>query len=163
MIQVPNVFTWLDPPSNQSILAYYHAFPFNAELELYSPTFVHEGVALTHALDAALGVESKRTLSQRDVPGITRSVIPILRAASVTGISVGVNPSSGFPKVTTSYVTSVGANSGMIQVPNVFTWLDPPSNQSILAMWHPRGYGGITPQDAVLVEGVSRRTIMLRN
>ncbi len=30
----------------------WHAFPFNAELELYSPVFVDEGIALTHRIDA---------------------------------------------------------------------------------------------------------------
>lgn len=114
----------------------YHAFPFNAEPELYSPTLFAEGVALTHALDAQFGLPPKRTMSQRDVPGTSRALIPVLAAAGVAAISVGVNGASGAPAV-----------------PSVFTWLDPASNTSVLAMWHPGGYGGITVADAVMVDG----------
>ena len=37
-----------------------------------------EGIRLTHALDAKFGLPPKTTLSQRDVPGMSRSVIPEL-------------------------------------------------------------------------------------
>ena len=35
---------------------------------------------LTHGLDAQFGLPPKTTLSQRDVPGMTRGVVPILRS-----------------------------------------------------------------------------------
>ena len=38
-----------------------------------------------------------QVLSQRDVPGLTRAVVPLLRRASVVGISVGPNDDSPAP------------------------------------------------------------------
>jgi hypothetical protein len=65
---------------------YYHAFPFNSELELYSQTFLREGIQMTHELDSMLGLAPKATLSQRDVPGTTRSIIPILKSQVTTSL-----------------------------------------------------------------------------
>lgn len=120
----------------------WHAFPFNAELEMYNPTFVDEGVALTHSLDASLGLPPKFTLSQRDVPGTTRAAIPILRRNGVQGITVGVNTASAYP-----------------QVPKAFVWTDPVSADSLYAMWHPRGYGGYTVDEAVIVPGLTHAMV----
>jgi hypothetical protein len=77
-------------------------------------------------------------MSQRDVPGITRAVIPLLSRAGVRALSVGVNTYSGPP-----------------HVPRIFKWVDRPSNTSLVAMWHPGGYGGITVSDCVIVDGFS--------
>ena len=38
-------------------------------------------------------------------------------------------------------------------VPKAFVWEDAKSNTSLLAMWHPHGYGGISVSDCVLVPG----------
>lgn len=64
---------------------------------------------------------------QRDVPGLTRAVIPILVSKGIKAISVGVNAGSappGVPKYTP------------------FIWRDEPSGTQILAFWHP---GGVLP------------------
>ena len=114
----------------------WHAFPSNAELENTSPAMLHEGIRATHALDAAFGLPPKRSLSQRDVPGLPRSVIPLLRAHNVSLVSVGVNGASMYPRV-----------------PKMFNWRDPVSGESVLAMWHPRGYGGYTHGEAVTAPG----------
>lgn len=58
-------------------------------------------------------------MSQRDVPGMTRSVIPYLLQSGIRAISVGVNGASAPPVV-----------------PKAFVWRDPVSNTDILAMWH---------------------------
>ena len=68
------------------------------------------------------GQSEKVTLSQRDVPGMTRSVLPILSTAGVQAISVGVNGASMPPNV-----------------PRVFMWRDPVSNVTVPSMWHPHG------------------------
>jgi len=47
-------------------------------------------VALTHALDAQFGLKRRTVLSQRDVPGVPRPVIPVLKHAGLRAISVGV-------------------------------------------------------------------------
>ena len=70
------------------------------------------------------GRKYPRTLSQRDVPGIPRSIIPILKDTGLEMISVGVNGGSSPP-----------------DVPRLFRWLDPGSGEDIIAMWHPLGYG----------------------
>lgn len=116
---------------------HWHAFPFNAELELLDPSLLAFGVNMTNELDDAFGVRRKTVLSQRDVPGMSRAGIPVLKAAGVRAVTVGVNGASTPPSV-----------------PRAFNWLDPVSNETILAMWHPRGYGGITFEDAIVVPGL---------
>ncbi len=103
----------------------WHAFPFNAELEFYDRSMAEFGFILTHGLDAHFGKAPTITMSQRDVPGTTRSLIPILVKNGVQALTVGVNTASMPPAV-----------------PTVFTWRDPVSSTEIVAMWHPHGYGG---------------------
>lgn len=114
----------------------WHAFPHNAELEAGSAGVVRHGLRLTHALDAAFGQPPKRVLSQRDVPGLSRSMIPILKSEGVYAVSVGVNGASMYPRV-----------------PRIFRWRDPVSGEEVLAMWHARGYGGWGKGEAVVVPG----------
>lgn len=63
---------------------------------------------------------------QRDVPGLTRAVIPIFVAAGIKAISVGVNAGSAPPGVP-KY--------------QPFVWRDEASDTQILAFWHPGGWG----------------------
>ena len=112
----------------------WHAFPHNSQLSLASPALVRELVAHTHGLDDKLGRPRKRVLSQRDVPGLPRGVVPALTAAGVDAVSVGSN--------------------GRVLPPNVppaFRWRDagaappggvPASGAELLVLWHPYGYGG---------------------
>ena len=76
------------------------------------------------------------------MPGTTRSAIPRLAANGVGAITVGVNGGSTPPNV-----------------PRAFLWRDPVSNVSIPAMWHPRGYGGISFEDAVILPGSSHAIV----
>ena len=121
---------------------YYHAFPHNAELEMGTTDIIVEGIKQVHAMDDLFGVQRKKTLSQRDVPGMTRSVIPTLLSEGVTTVSVGVNPASTYPRV-----------------PKVFRWFDPPSGKEIFAMWHPKGYGGFSFNESVTVPGLSHALV----
>eukprot|EP01012_Entosiphon_sulcatum_P032079 TRINITY_DN40828_c0_g1_i1.p1 TRINITY_DN40828_c0_g1~~TRINITY_DN40828_c0_g1_i1.p1 ORF type:complete len:800 (-),score=122.49 TRINITY_DN40828_c0_g1_i1:16-2391(-) len=120
----------------------YHAFPFNAELEVLTPELVLAGLQVTHDIDKAYGFTPKITLSQRDVPGTTRASIPLLRQAGIQAISVGVNGASTPPAV-----------------PKIFKWVDPNSQQSIIAMWHPHGYGDFAVGSAVTVPGLSHAMV----
>ena len=120
----------------------WHAFPHNAELENTSPAMFLEGLRSTRTLDKALGQPYKRTLSQRDVPGLPRSAIPLLKANGVDMVSVGVNGASMYPRV-----------------PRIFRWQDPVSTQEVLAMWHPRGYGGYSKADAVTIPGFAEALV----
>ena len=81
--------------------------------------------------------------SQRDVPGTTRSALPILAAAGVRAVSVGVNGASTPP-----------------DVPRAFVWVDPVSGISLPALWHPYGYGGNAFEDAVIIPGLSTALVM---
>lgn len=104
----------------------WHAMPFNSQLEVMDADLLDFSVKMSHSLDKKYGLSPGMTMSQRDVPGTTRSIIPTLVNNGVQAVSVGVNPSSMPPAV-----------------PPVFTWNHSPTNQSIIAMWHAGGYGGM--------------------
>ena len=99
--------------------------PFNSQLEVLDVSLLDFSIKLTRSLDKKYGKLPTTTMSQRDVPGTTRSIIPTLVANGIKAITVGVNGGSMPPAV-----------------PSVFVWHHSPTNQSILAMWHPGGYGG---------------------
>lgn len=120
----------------------WHAFPHNAELEAGTAEVIAAGLEVTHRLDKKFGLPPKATLSQRDVPGLTRSMIPLLVSKGVRAISVGVNGASMYPRV-----------------PSIFRWRDPLSKQELIANWHPRGYGGYGRADAVKVPGFAEALV----
>eukprot|EP00939_MAST-03C_sp_MAST-3C-sp1_P003394 g3394.t1 len=106
----------------------YHAFPFNAEPEMYSPELFDAALNLTFSEDDYFGLQRKRTLSQRDVPGMTRSVIPLLTKRGIVAISVGEN-----------------SQCAPLNVPPLFLWRDNATNTEIIALFHGLGYGGSWP------------------
>eukprot|EP00041_Stephanoeca_diplocostata_P034203 m.1150901 g.1150901 ORF g.1150901 m.1150901 type:complete len:780 (+) comp24479_c0_seq2:116-2455(+) len=115
----------------------WHAFPHNAELEMMSPALIEAGLALTWELDDRFKMPRKKLLSQRDVPGMTRALVPILSNAGVNAISIGANDGSTPPSV-----------------PNVFEWVDTASNTSILGLFNWPGYGNMH-NSPVVVPGSS--------
>jgi len=119
----------------------WHAFPHNAELEMMDPSLIEAGLALTWAMDDHFGIAHKQTLSQRDVPGMTRSLIPLLTKAGVTAISIGANDGSTPPTV-----------------PKIFKWIDQMSNTSLLGMLNWPGYGSVS-NGPVIVEGVKHALV----
>ncbi len=121
----------------------WHAFPFNVQIGLMDEDMIKEGVAMCHALDDRFGFPRKKTLNQRDVPGLTIASLPTLIAAGVEAISVGVNGASAPP-----------------DVPTIFTWRPPGSTDSVIGMWHPGEYGGINVSDAVMVPGCKHALLM---
>eukprot|EP00731_Ephydatia_muelleri_P008681 Em0004g1019a len=118
----------------------WHAFPFNSQIEYYDASMVDFGFQLTHLLDDHFNLTHKITMSQRDVPGTTRSLIPIMNSNGINALTVGVNSASMPPAV-----------------PSVFVWKDNDTNTDIIAMWHPHGYGGDPepgPDSMVIVPGM---------
>ena len=103
----------------------WHAYAFNGQPEIMEPSLFEFGVYISHWLDDKFNKTHKTTMSQRDVPGLTRGVIPLLNKMGVEAITVGVNSASMPPAV-----------------PEVFRWLDKASSKDVVAMWHPGGYGG---------------------
>lgn len=126
----------------------WHAFPFNAEPELLSSdpdgVLMAASVEMAHMLDAKFGFAPKATLIQRDVPGMTRGIIPWLLASGVQAISVGVNSASTPP-----------------DVPKGFVWKDENTGKSVIGMLHPGGYGGIGRADAVIAPGPVRDYVLV--
>ena len=103
---------------------WWHAFPHNAELAAADAGMIRAGVNITHMLDARFGLAPKRTLSQRDVPGISRATVPILAAAGVPYISIGTNNGPYKP----------------VSLPNAFVWRDPSTKTESIVTWHNFGY-----------------------
>eukprot|EP01105_Mastigella_eilhardi_P016897 TRINITY_DN3872_c0_g1_i1.p1 TRINITY_DN3872_c0_g1~~TRINITY_DN3872_c0_g1_i1.p1 ORF type:complete len:728 (+),score=198.55 TRINITY_DN3872_c0_g1_i1:284-2467(+) len=112
------------------------AFPFNAEPEIMDASMMGTALDLVQRLDKLLGRQSSISFSQRDVPMLTRSAIPVLAAHGVRSISVGVNSAS--PPTATS---------------SPFVWRDPESGEEVIVFIHPDGYGGIERNDLVTVPG----------
>ena len=117
---------------------YWHSFPFNSQQEYYNPSMFQFGLKLCKDLYSELNITHPRShsivLSQRDVPGMTRGVIPYLVENGVKAISVGVNSASASPKV-----------------PDIFRWKSNDNTQEILVIYHPDGYGGIEPKDCPII------------
>ena len=96
---------------------------------------------------------SSSSASSSAVPGMTRAVIPILRAKGITAISVGAN----------TYSASAA-------VPRIYNWTHTTtttnndnhssSSNSIIALQHPGGYGD---GDTVSVPGCSHALALLFN
>ncbi|KAL0047364.1 hypothetical protein WJX82_001496 [Trebouxia sp. C0006] len=107
---------------------YWHALPFNGQLEFFDVSLLEFAVQMTHEIDVKFGLSPKRTMSQRDVPGFTRAALPILYAQGVRAVTVGVNGGSAPPGVPHN---------------QPFIWRDTQSQTDMLAMWHPGGYSGV--------------------
>lgn len=123
----------------------WHALPHNSQVEVFDVPLLEYALNLTHNLDWEFGLPSKNTLSQRDVPGLTRAAIPVLVSQGVKAVSVGVNAGSAPPGVPKN---------------TPFLWRDAESHTQVLAFWHPGGYAGEyrglavdSRRDCVLLEG----------
>jgi len=85
----------------------WHALPFTTHSELMDKALFEFGLSLSKSLDQRFGhqtIAAKMT----DVPGHTRGIVPLLAAAGVRFLHIGVNPASAVPRV-----------------PPVFRWRDP--------------------------------------
>ena len=108
----------------------WHAFPHNAQLEVMDPALIAAGFELTFALDKAFNKTNKTTLSQRDVPGMTRALMPILNRRGVTAVSIGANDGSTPPDLPPCFrwvdapnASSAGAGTGSnASVVGLFNW-----------------------------------------
>jgi hypothetical protein len=103
----------------------WHAFPFNAEPELFDATLFGAALNLTFDEDEFYGHAKRMTYSQRDVPGLTRATVPIFSKAGVKAVSVGENNAAS-----------------PVNLPPIFVWRDIESDSEVLALFHSGGYGG---------------------
>lgn len=103
----------------------WHAFPFNAELEVYSnPVLFDTSLNLTFTEDMYFQHAPRKTFSVRDVPGVTRAAIPLLSRRGIIGVTVGEN-----------------AQVAPVAVPPIFKWKDNSTGTSVIALYHALGYG----------------------
>ena len=112
------------------------AFPFNAETATLTEDLFVRSLNLTNTLTDHFGVPRSTTMTQRDVPGATRGIVPILSQHGVTAFSIGVNTASLPPAL-----------------PRVFVWTDDASGSELITMLHPHGYGGVGKVDCIEAEG----------
>ena len=97
---------------------YFHAGAFNIEYEqALNSEVVDFSFQLARDLADELGLPRPTVLSLRDVPGTTRSLVPILVRNNITALSIGVNDAA--------------PNANM---PNPGVWVDPNTNTSVLYM-----------------------------
>jgi len=120
----------------------WHAFPFNAELALISPDLFKFGVEMTQALSKKTGAPIPTVLSQRDVPGVTRAMIPTFLEAGLNGISIGSNVRVNPPIVPPIFRWR---NSGRQPKESNLTHETRLANdEEIVVLWNSYGYGGLT-------------------
>ncbi|XP_041366373.1 uncharacterized protein LOC121381225 [Gigantopelta aegis] len=127
----------------------WHAGPMNMMFEtLMDVSMVEFGLQMSEDLDKMFGITRQhRVLSQRDVPGMTQSLLPIFQKHGIEAITVGVNGVTAPP-----------------EVPKIFRWVF--QNVSLIGMWHPGGYpdaqgkwpvkpGGMSVNDCVTYPGLT--------
>lgn len=103
----------------------WHGLPFTTHSELMDSSLFEFGLSLSQELDQRYG---KQTIAAKmtDVPGHTRSIVPLLAAAGIEFLHIGVNPASTPP-----------------EVPPVFIWRDELSHSEITVMYHKGSYGDV--------------------
>ncbi|KAK6980368.1 hypothetical protein BgiMline_021379 [Biomphalaria glabrata] len=129
----------------------WHAFPFNIQTDFISYYLFESGLELSQRLDAMFNIKRTHpTMSQRDVPGITKAALASLKKYGIKGISVGVNPGTAPP-----------------DVPSPFVWkFSPKDEDGIMAFWIKGGYplnpgpnpaqpGGLSRDKCVIADGLS--------
>ncbi len=103
----------------------WHGLPFTTHSELLDPSLFTYGLRLSQDLDARFG---KKTIAAKmtDVPGHTRGIVPLLAAAGIHLLHIGVNPASTPP-----------------DVPPVFVWRDA-TGVEVITVYSKGAYGGLT-------------------
>jgi hypothetical protein len=101
----------------------WHRGPFNMQPENLASSLLFEmSLDISSSLSLQFGLPPSAVLSQRDVPGMTRGVIPLLSSNGVAAVTVGVNDYTCAP-----------------DVPKAFVWSDTASGKDIIALFHAYG------------------------
>lgn len=76
----------------------WHGLPFTLHTELMSKSMLDASVRVAKLLDERFG---KTTIAAKmtDVPGHTRSLVPVLQQNGIEMLHIGVNPASSIPRV----------------------------------------------------------------
>lgn len=117
----------------------WHAGPMNMEFEMLDSSMMEFSIQLSIDLDKRFNISrSHRTVSQRDVPGTTQAILPILHKMGVKALSIGVN----------------GATTPAA-LPPVFMWRY--MNTSLMTLYHPGGYPNSYGPSPLKPGGLSRK------
>lgn len=102
----------------------WHGLPFTTHSELMDADLFAFGLGLSQRLDRRFG---RRTIAAKmtDVPGHTRAIVPLLAAAGIQFLHIGVNAASTSP-----------------DVPPLFVWRDP-GGAEVVVMYQRGGYGDL--------------------
>lgn len=102
----------------------WHALPHTTWTEMMDPAMFRFGLSLGQELDRRFG---RKTIAAKmtDVPGHTRSMVPLLAEAGVQFLHIGVNEATSAP-----------------DVPQVFRWRHP-EGAEVVVMYHIGGYGAM--------------------
>jgi hypothetical protein len=79
------------------------AFQHSSEPEVFDAGTFDAGLMAAQKLAAMFNVPPPKVLSQRDVPGLTRAVVPLLAKRGILGVSVGSNDGSPAPMVPSTF------------------------------------------------------------
>lgn len=101
----------------------WHALALTTHTELMDVGLFRSGLAISAGLDQRFG-RVTTAAKMTDVPGHTRSMVPLLAEAGVTFLHLGVNPAWPVP-----------------DVPPVFRWRAPDGTEVVVA-YQAGGYGG---------------------
>ena len=109
----------------------WHGLPFTVHSELLDPGLLRQGLGLSGKLDRRFGVKTIAA-KMTDVPGHTRSIVPLLAEAGIRFLHIGVNPASAAP-----------------DVPPAFRWREPETGAELMIMYTTAGYGGVSVIDGL--------------
>ena len=74
----------------------WHGLPFTTHSELMSPALFRAGLSYSQMLDAHFGVKT-HAAKMTDVPGHTLGIVPLMAAAGIRFLHIGVNTASPVP------------------------------------------------------------------
>lgn len=106
---------------------HYHALPFTLQAELCDSSLFASAIELSQRLDKRFG---RKTIAAKitDVPGITRSVIPIMSRNGIKLLHIGKNSSAACP-----------------DVPGLFNWQHPDGSRILVMYQHNYGEDMVLP------------------
>jgi hypothetical protein len=114
---------------------FWHAAPFNLQAENMDTKLFEAGLRMATKYDKMFygegpGARRTKTMSDRDVIYVSRSVVPLLAKYNITGLTIGSNGADYPP-----------------QVPKLHLWKDEQSGTEVIVAYHPLGYGGFKKND----------------
>lgn len=109
----PDQIRALEQAIDRGLIAW-HALPFTTHTELMSPALFAAGLSYAQDLDARFGRKT-RAAKMTDVPGHTLGMVPLLAAAGIRYLHLGVNTASPVP-----------------DVPPIFRWQAPDGSEIVV-------------------------------